>query len=648
MPAIVSLLVGICAITAIGMPLACQLSCKKSTRISAAPVIGAAIAIIASSALYPVGVPLRLIGVFLGCVACCVGLRYAYRALRHSRLVFPTLMAFAPLLAYAAFLFLITLLASPNWAVFQGNHWDHFSYESSAIAFTQHSHSTTLDPTPAQITEDPLLLVVRDTVMQRPSAMYSYALLGTVPGVALYRDGYLFLLICSFLVFCSTFFIAANLANKRSRYHKIVPGAIAIAAAAGFYGQLAFDINAWSAFLATSILSLGSWCVASQMLRSNNYAQKPRRDALVTGMLLASGFIAYPEGASFFFVGIVLTGLAALIWRRSLRSTGYPYAAWVFGSAAITVFICQGRSLLDFLVWQSRNTAAQSPTWWQYFDRYLFGYDTRFVDVVAAGLSATEASASLGISLSHYILAAADSLLLGIFGLYFLNDSRFGDLNPMVIATLAIAVIWLFWIVVWLVRTAINAERSRYLGFAIFVAISIGLNLYFVVRHEYWAAGKVLLWISPLLAIALCSPLLLYRAKSNVPRLLLPFTVMWIIIQLGFALTWPLTASTADGIHREMPYPAVQDVSLKNSFNWDIEQVSVALRACPITVIDVGNPWVEYYIVMAAIEVGSKPVITDAQSGFYSQSMLVPSTSQAYCRVTRSDATVNLTLNEGQ
>jgi hypothetical protein len=504
--------------------------------------------------------------------------------------------------------------------------------------------------TPAGALSNPLLLVAQSTITQRPAVMYTYALFSSIPEFSLYRDGYVFLLVTDFLIFSSVYFVARNFVSKRSKAHILLSGAIAAAAAGGFYGQLAFDINAWSAFLATPMLTVGAWCIVSQILRRSENTEASVRDPLIVGALLAAAFIVYPEGATVFGVSLVLTGLLAFIMRPGLRSWGFPYALWACGSATITVIICQGQSLVEFLVFQQQNPAVQAPTWWTYFDQYMFGYDPRFIDVIARGLSPNAAATSIGISLPHYILSAADSLLLGTLGVYFLNDSPFGEINVPVVLSLIVASAWLMGLALWLVRTLRSTEKSRYLSFTLFLAIFLAINFSFVIRHEYWAAGKVLLWIFPLLVVALCSPLLLYRASSRVPRILLPITLIWLLVQLGFASTWPLAASTANGFHRAPPYPAVQDVSLKTGFNWNIDQVASELSECPTTIIDASNMWVRHYVLMATAEAGSRPVLTNLEDPYFFPTAAMGPMSlepgRIYCRITQAGISLTKTRHE--
>ncbi|MEI7774997.1 MAG: hypothetical protein WCK17_09490, partial [Verrucomicrobiota bacterium] len=533
MSVIFALIVSVAAITALGVPVSTCLSVRRSTRMAAAPVFGTAVVVILCSALYPIGVPLALIAVGLGLSACCVVSWYSYQAFQRRLLSRSALVEYLPLLAYGAFLVLVTLVASPNWSVFQGNHWDHLTYESSAIAYASHSYSTVLTTTPAGALSNPLLLIAEATIKQRPAVMYAYALFSNIPAFSLYRDGYVFLLACDFLIFSSVYFVARNFISKSSRAHILLPSAIAVAAAAGFYGQLAFDINAWSAFLATPMLTVGAWCVVTQFLRRPEKTQTSIREPLIVGMLLAAAFVVYPEGAAVFGASLVLTGLAAFILRPGLRSWGFPYSLWTCGSATITVLVCQGQSLIEFLASQYQSPSGQAPTWWMYFDQFMFGYDPRFLDAISRGISPNAAATSFGISLPHYILSASDALLIGIFGAFFLNDSPFGEVNLSVVLSLVTASVWLIGIGVWLFRMLKSTKKSRHLSFVLFLVIFLTLNLSFVIRHEYWAAGKILLWISPLLVVALCSPLLLYRSNSRAPRILVPIPLVWLLLQLG-------------------------------------------------------------------------------------------------------------------
>jgi hypothetical protein len=269
------------------------------------------------------------------------------------------------------------------------------------------------------------------------------------------------------------------------------------------------------------------------------------------------------------------------------------------------------------------------------------------MQAVFDGLPASAAAAALGLSTPAYAFFAAATLALGFFGIYFVNNAPFGELTlPLAIAAAAMTT-WVIGMLVWALKAISVPRRSHLAGFSILLLVLLAIGVSFVVRDEYWAAGKVLVWLAPLLTIAISLPLLLRRSTPGPPRVLIPIAAGWLLLQLGFAATWPLAVRAPDGIHRSAPYPAIQDTALKTTFDWDQDALAAALRDCPITVIDADSMWTRHYVMMIATEMGSSPVLVDPETPYIgADAALAPYPSTAdgpYCVAAQVGRTFTLT-----
>jgi hypothetical protein len=118
---------------------------------------------------------------------------------------------------------------------------------------------------------------------------------------------------------------------------------------------------------------------------------------------------------------------------------------------------------------------------------------------------------------------------------------------------------------------------------------------------RWWPAGKLLAMVAPLIVLVLALPALLPPTRAPGARL-----PAWLLIASGLALgvVRPIAAADPSGIAYRPPYPSAQDPRLKADYDWDLERHRAALRRCRAIVLDVADPFLDWYAQIFLDELG--------------------------------------------
>ena len=590
---------------ALGYPVARALGPSIVWPALAAPSLGLAILSALTVILYASGVRLEVafkISIALAIPGAVLALRDGLRTgWDHSHWAFLVTLVIAMLLVL-----LPKWLGPPEFSVFQANYADQFNYLSMAWTPTRYDYPTIRNmdfDTEVAIGVGgiatmialrpgvPLMLGGLAATLDQPVLIAWYAYLGAIQ---------LCMLFASVFVWRNVVALSGGLSIF-----------LGLGLTIGFFLQYAFDVNAWSSFASFSLLTLYAGLVILG-LATNGPGEADRRAGGVLGdagffwsmLVCMVGFwYVYPEILS--LVGAFSAPLALYLFFTA-RSRAYFLRRLLLAvlAAACAIALCAFAwpMTVEFFVQQmgvlphaSRYDA--SAAW---FQRYLFGYDD--VPKTAAELIVLWHQSFF--DFLYGVLSIVTSLLAGILGLYFLqpHDISFGLRLVWRLGLLAVLGGLLgFWL--WGLLRASGEPRQR-MDRALFVGVLGGL----VMVGGLWSAGqsyataKALIWLSPVLIIALIGTLLADKRNPNLVKLV-ALTYVGIQIWFGGYRSYAV-AHSAYGVHYGFPYPL--DLATKIPYPWDYVGLQTALRGCSRVSIDLDDPqpYHELFVKMALTDMG--------------------------------------------
>lgn len=601
-----------------------------------APVIGAAVTGLLATWAFTYGAPLRIVASALSLTAAgglVIGVLAALRSVRRQQGGQSLLPAdrqqwwagISVTTLTGALLVLPSLVGGRQFTVFQGNQWDHFNYVTGALVFARQGRADIAQAwiEPDLVLSDPLLAQARMAIATRPTVFLMYAVSGLglrIPfadGAAVWLAALGLLLLLALVLLVRTLFPQAG---------PWWAWGSAAAIVVGFWGQYILDINAWSQQAAMGII-VALVAIAVRIGRTAPPSQEAgRRRAglgILMGILAAGLFSLYPE-----VVGItgllVLASLIPIGWRA--KSLGWLRGLWPLGLAtliAAALVVLDWRSTVGFLIGQVGFAVSGQEVYWQFFDAYLLGRDQWYLTVLSDLVTPTGVPVTPGEGLGllldrlsppevlRYGAGTLVSGAVGVLGMSFLTPPQWqgpaGLLGLVVLSVVGAAA----------VTVLIQAARRGGLGSRILIAV-IAAGLIPVIGlaslGQLFAAGKALAVLSPFISLGLLSPLLDRRLGRS--GWLVGIAVMWLVLQVAFALTRIPGAASADGIHRPAPYPSIQRPELKSTINWRDDSALRAASGCVGVEVDIDDVWLRHYAIVRLSEAGVpyrtvQPVVAD-------------------------------------
>jgi hypothetical protein len=480
-------------------------------------------------------------------------------------------------------------LGPPEFSVFQANFADQFFYLSQAWYAPHYDYPSlatlmTLRPAAA------LMLGGLASAIDQPVLVTSYAYLAALQLCMLF----------------ASLFVLRNVMALSNAYSLF----LALGVTVGFLLQYAFDINAWSGLAALSLVTLYAGLftlgLATDAPGDTNQAT---RSVLGEAGFLGSMFVCM---AGFWYIYPEMLSLAAAI--------SAPIVAYQFFMSAdrgyflrrllLVVLAAGGAIALCTLAWpmtvgfvlqQTRfladpSTLNVSAAW---FQRYLFGFDidwnTAFDFIVIWHHSF--------LGFLYHVFSIVTSFLAGILGVYFLQPDAGIPLGYRIVWKLGLlaALVGLLGFWLWgLLR--VSGEPRQRLQRVLFVGVLGGLTMIGGLRlaGQFYPAGKALIWLSPVLILALIGSLL---SDKRIPNLIRAVALSYIGIQIGFGGYRSYAAAHgAYGVHYRYPYPL--EVGQKILYRWDYAGLQAALEGCSRVIIDLDDPYHEIFAKMALTDMG--------------------------------------------
>jgi len=591
---------------ALGYPVARRLGSAVVWPALAAPPLGLAILGTLTTILYVWG--LRLDLVFKICMGLAIpGMALAVHDGLRSRLNRSHGQFLLTFLVAMLLVLLPKWLGHPEFPAFQMNVADQIGYQSQAWMALHYDYPTIRNMDletrlatgfglnmPALITLRPavtLMLGGFASVVDQPVMIVSYAYLAALQ-------------LC---VFFTSLFVLRNVIELSNGFSLL----IALGLTVGFFLQYALDVNAWSAFASLSLVTLYAGLLTLGLAtpgpsETNQAFRGILSDAFFWSMLVCmTGFLyIYPEILS--LAGAVSAGIALYLFFASENRTYFlrrsiPIVLAAGGTIALCAF--EWSMTIGFFLKQARwladaTIADATAGWWKVTHRYLLEVDN---DPNTAFDFAPRWHRSF-FDFLHQVLSITASFLAGVLGVYFLQPGLIstGLRTAWNLGLLcALAGLLVFWL--WSLLRASGEPRQR-LHRALFAGVLGGLaltgGLLFV--GQPWAAGKALIWVSPILVISLTGSLL---SDKRTRYLVKAVVLCYVGLQIGFGGYRSYGAAHgAYGAHYPFPYPL--DIGRKIFYSWDYAGLQAALKGCSRVSIDLDDPYHEHFVEMALSDMG--------------------------------------------
>jgi hypothetical protein len=420
----------------VGLPLIYLLPRQQiSGRCLAAPIFGCTFLGIATTILYQCGVPSAVSTLMLVAGATVASISIlAHVATTRWPPALSSIVRSGGLVGITLVVSFLCIL--PKWtggeqfAVFQGNVWDHLHYLSATVAFAHHSYDYLRNvhvhaPEAGYVWHASTMLSTRPTV----SILYAGFSNRFQPAVF---GGYVYLAALQLNLFFAAAFSFRNLLTADSRVSYALGGALCI----GFFTQYVVDINAWSQLAAMPIVLVAFALVV--LLLDTQRVPDPLggrvrftqccRLAFATGIPGAGLLYFYPEIIPV-YAPVFATAVLARIWPGGHRVTGRHVCSIGAGAIlAALLGVLSWEATLHFLWRQMRFGVTADVDWWRYFQRYL----------LPADLDSCSCSA-------YALFSAPIDFALGAVGVYFLSPGPGWSLGLRIVwkGLLCIALVWL-------------------------------------------------------------------------------------------------------------------------------------------------------------------------------------------------------------
>ena len=358
----------------------------------------------------------------------------------------------------------------------------------------------------------------------------------------------------------------------------------------GFWGQLIFDMNAWSHLAAMPLLVLFVTQSLHQLSHTGGNEWSP---FFIISLMVLSCLHLYPEATIFLGAGIVIL---ALIQIRKKSSKIVKLA--IAGFSALILALLDYKSTLMFLVKQIRFASGETPGWYQYYFSFLFGNDG-----IAESLKVSIQNQIFHLNFFQDLLKELLDVIPGFMGLYFLTPSpEMQTWNAWLLRILIngfIIALWIFYVkelLRWIREKPKSGEivPTQFLGY---LTIQFGIIGLLVIFNKIWAATKGWLYVIPFLMLIFFVPFFTGEKIKNAGKL---FLAVFITFQLGFAVIRPFAATANGGIHYSFkPYPGSLPQAEKDNYSWDIEAVEQSASNCHSVLIpQISNPFYEHFLML--------------------------------------------------
>jgi hypothetical protein len=451
-----------------------------------------------------------------------------------------------------------------NFMVFRGNVWDSFNYNTMAVAYSKYKSSSFEGLIEAG---NPLSYIAKQNLVQRPS-------------VVMIPAGILSLF--TFDSFLLMYFYKAFL--------------LTVLASTLFYFMRCIKLSDVNALLFTIAITFSSWIfyiveidalsnlafvpyvpfIAGHLYKTKNL--KEESAYLLFGVILAAGFLVYPEFASILNLSLAISILYAIskddkynIFTR-IKGLLICYAFFAF------VLLIYSEQSIIFLFRQVSGGFQSSVNWWGYFGGFILGPNSPVTDPFFVSSFKDEINSGNGL---HRVIVKLfqDNFLAiipSLFGLFHLLKWSALSIpaNFLIITVFFYSLKWIF-----------NSEsRASWVRISLLILILIEGVL--ILRGNYWSAIKGLSWLLLIMPIMICMTFSELKNKA-IKRIFLIFFIM-------LPLFVPYKYSENNfGIGVHDGFPSILKKSSKSDQVWTFKHED--LKKCKTIFVKADDPFKRHF-----------------------------------------------------
>lgn len=412
------------------------------------------------------------------------------------------------LISLLSVIVLFTLMAFPGMVrgtrlyVHRGNLWDKEFYLSEVVYMSQHDKNYGSEEIlQEEYPSDVLLSGYSAVHSDRPVVPLLCASLTKKSWGDLFFQAYLFIIMVWAAIFCSMMLAlelflegvnrSGEISQKKSLCFQTFFAAIYVL---GFYGQIQYDIDAWSQIVSAGSL-LAFFCIYLLIFRELLFEKRTLslgRYLLLT--LTGTGvFLMYPENTMIY--GMFLVTVTVIVCLRnkfaiSVKEIG-KYIA-IPAAVLILSYVIHPNTVRFALIQTASAGSAKRQSWASYFDAYWLGWH---------GVPETESALCT--------IRKLISLIPSWCGMFMILPDY--ECSPVIVffwtaltVVINLALIALFALAAIRLWKMLSSRDGMIKGcFWLTSILGIITFLAMVFKEKYWSAGKLLLYISPFLFMVL-------------------------------------------------------------------------------------------------------------------------------------------------
>lgn len=484
----------------------------------------------------------------------------------------------------------------PRFRVFQANVYDHLLYVGASISYRTLDYATLVVHGVESAQADPLAVAALWFIDWRSAVSMMHAAFAVASRGDVVDCAYPYMVGMQLNMLFAALFVFVNALAMRRSLAWICASALTV----GFFEQYVFDINAWSQLAAQPIFLLLLAFVALAFDK-DRFGQVPgsiTRLAAVFAALMTGAFFLYPESLTVYGLAATIIVVVAIGLRAS-RQTLPVAATGLVAGIGLSLLACipHWSGTAAYVVRQLSHAAAYPPDWWKYFQRYLFGGEANFLEIIA------NPDSRLGELADAWFSLPVEAAVGGL-GLYAVLPSASW---PVAVAFVWKLLLYGFLLVllrgvakaVWTIwRTEPDGSAARLLAGSLagcLVPIAI------LAAGHAWAAGKGLAMAAPMLFTLLVAPI---AAKRGEPGAVVA-SVIVVAAHLILGALRPLLVMQGLGAGIPgLPTAAAHVNAQKASLDWNYDRVSAEFASCNGVVIDVAHPMMNHVLRSLAADRG--------------------------------------------
>lgn len=529
------------------------------------------------------------------------------------------ILGFLALLAIFHIMLLPGLFHGVKYYVHRGNIWDKYFYLSEVVFMGQYKYNDDIS-----LASEIIQVGKTHVLSDRPTAPLLCAVLTGKSWGNLFFQAYLFIILMWSSIW-GAILLMLNMAStcikkNASKMQSVLYGILAAVYIWGFYGQLQYDIDAWSQMVSSAGL-IGFASLFFIELKDIFWEQKqfPLKHFFIMLIMGTGLFLIYPENTMIYGALMVLAAVLSFFICR--QKVSWKNLCICF-SLPVLILLCAkiiDSKTVDFALGQITSSGSDvRQSWAGYFDQYWLGY---------APLNRNGSFKSVIKSILNF--------LPSICGMFFITPQYHAVgiilkyIWMLLMFIVSIGLILLYFHGWKCQHKTVKSSESCLQGYFLQFGL-IGILLFFgmVFMGKYWSAGKLLLYISPAFFLVLSLPVLTmidgkWEAQSKksawgkmIQRGLLIISSLFVISQFLFGcmrLHDVLVNKDCTGYLGN--YPSDQFPSLKESYPYHFNAEKYKDEEMVAILID--NGWYQDYVKLSlAYEGISYYGVPTYQSGY--------------------------------